>query len=502
MPRFYGVLLLAVTLLAVPSGYASGDPEAPLPGAGSAAVRHVPLIDAVRAGDIRKVQRLIAANVDVNEALFNGFTALHMAAQTGQTDIARRLIEAGADVNAAALDKKVTPLYIAAEKGHDGVAALLLAKGAKVNYAAVAAAVVHGRDKILELFFQHGANIERTDANGTTYLHLAALSGRADIVDLLIKYGAKVDARDKDGLTPLSVAVGDKRVTAALRRHGAKVSPRPDWKTLMSTGDMAYTRDDYETARAKYELALADLMQRPQKASPAWRLMLLQKLAFTYMQTDQTDKARRAAGEFFDAYTEDTGLDSLNMAAMATLLGQIYDGEGDYAKAEKYYRTAVGIDETKFKLGAVALTHAYLRLANALIKQRKYAHAQAAFERAIRSIRNGKRADPVILGLTEQNLAHALRFQGELAQAEELYKRSNALLDKAPGDNRALAAGGVYGLADIARRRGQLRKAAGLYEKAIAAYQSSRDSNPDTLKAVKSEYRRLRRQLSRPPPGR
>jgi ankyrin repeat protein len=59
-----------------------------------------------------------------------GETALHCAVFWDRYDIARLLIEAGADVNALT-DKKSTPLHAAVRLSNVNVARLLLEKGAK-----------------------------------------------------------------------------------------------------------------------------------------------------------------------------------------------------------------------------------------------------------------------------------------------------------------------------------------------------------------------------------
>jgi ankyrin repeat protein len=59
-----------------------------------------------------------------------GDTALHCAAFWGRSEIARLLIDAGADVNALN-DEKSTPLHNAARAANVKMARLLLEKGAK-----------------------------------------------------------------------------------------------------------------------------------------------------------------------------------------------------------------------------------------------------------------------------------------------------------------------------------------------------------------------------------
>ena len=55
----------------------------------SAAANSLPLIDAVKAGNVETVRALLKQRVDVNAALPDGTTALHWAVQTNSTELAR-----------------------------------------------------------------------------------------------------------------------------------------------------------------------------------------------------------------------------------------------------------------------------------------------------------------------------------------------------------------------------------------------------------------------------
>jgi len=72
-----------------------------------------PLHDAVRTGSEDTVRRLIDAGADVNAVDEDGRTPLHDAARTSSGYTIRKLIDAGADVNAVDKDGR-TPLHDAA----------------------------------------------------------------------------------------------------------------------------------------------------------------------------------------------------------------------------------------------------------------------------------------------------------------------------------------------------------------------------------------------------
>lgn len=91
-----------------------------------------PLSQAAKNGDIEEVRRLLAGREDPNrrEALGStGFASLHWAAVYGHAEIARLLLDAGADTEARS-EHEHTPLMVALQKRHVEVLQLLLERGA------------------------------------------------------------------------------------------------------------------------------------------------------------------------------------------------------------------------------------------------------------------------------------------------------------------------------------------------------------------------------------
>lgn len=73
------------------------------------------------------VELLLAAGADIHGVGINGWTPLHLAASRNALNIARLLIDAGADVNRRTeIDGGNTPLMEAASQGHPEIVRLLL----------------------------------------------------------------------------------------------------------------------------------------------------------------------------------------------------------------------------------------------------------------------------------------------------------------------------------------------------------------------------------------
>jgi ankyrin repeat protein len=76
-------------------------------------------------------------------------------------------------------------------------------------------------------------NMNATNAQGWTPLHVAAAGGNVEVVGLLLAHGADVNAASNIGATPLDNAITYSRSQAVadlLRQHGA--AGHTDWDTI------------------------------------------------------------------------------------------------------------------------------------------------------------------------------------------------------------------------------------------------------------------------------
>jgi ankyrin repeat protein len=223
------------------------------------------LLDAVRAGDNDKVQRLLRQGADVNARAENGTTALMLATAVGDIRLVRTLLDHGADVNAknqagatalmwavgdgakvkallgrgadvnARADSGRTPLLIAVgSPGAAGVVKVLIEKGADVRYNhkgfTVLMAAVEGVDRaVVQLLLAKGADVKAKNRVGWTALHAAAVAGDRAIAEDLLAHGADVNASETlQGRTPLlwAAAGGRTDLVKLLLDHGADVKVR------------------------------------------------------------------------------------------------------------------------------------------------------------------------------------------------------------------------------------------------------------------------------------
>ena len=201
-------------------------------------VTYTTIHDAVEAGNLLEVVRLLDAGANINVGIVNdpyryGETPLHTAALHGKTEIAEVLIKHGAVVNKPDYCER-TPLYCAADASqeYEDLVELLLNNGAKAvidigepvhEGTPLGSAMGNFHQKVARLLIIHGADVNLGDDNGYTPLHAACTGGLTDMVNLLIEYGANVNVIGTGNYTPLQAAacMGKKDIMAILIQHGA-----------------------------------------------------------------------------------------------------------------------------------------------------------------------------------------------------------------------------------------------------------------------------------------
>ncbi|KAK0647086.1 ankyrin repeat-containing domain protein [Cercophora newfieldiana] len=154
--------------------------------------------------DLEKMLRDPEHLSNINAKTGDGFTALHLAALSGNFPAAKLLIRSGADLKVRTTNKGFTPLYYAARFNHFQVAQALL---------------------------NAGANVAAEDSDGVQAIHGTALFNQGDnskIFDLLLKHGADIHARPKGSGTPLQFVItrGSPEAARFLLQNGADSNSR------------------------------------------------------------------------------------------------------------------------------------------------------------------------------------------------------------------------------------------------------------------------------------
>lgn len=195
------------------------------------------------------------ANINVRNK--SGWTPLHVAIEKGFYEIAKMLIEKGADVNAINNRGRAPIHYTENLK----VLKMLIEKGANINekdkesgWTPLHFAVTRqNMEEIVEYLITNGADVNAKSFDGSTALHLRLYAKR------LIAAGADVNAKDNHGNTPLHYAYIHHIKDAAepLINAGADVNAKnKDNSTPLHLACNSYSNDAYRLVQKSIEKQL------------------------------------------------------------------------------------------------------------------------------------------------------------------------------------------------------------------------------------------------------
>ena len=199
-------------------------------------------------GGVAAIEALLATGSDVNDANDRGWTPLHAAAYSNQSEVASMLLAKGAALDAEAHGAGGTPLIAALFWGHREVADMLGRHEVAPSNLRAAAGI--GIPKLVEACFSGERTLtpEASAARGFYRPHSgfpdwqpstdpqevldealvwACKSNRVSVLDRLVRAGARIDADPYRG-TPLIWAAACNRTEGAswLLDHGANVNQK------------------------------------------------------------------------------------------------------------------------------------------------------------------------------------------------------------------------------------------------------------------------------------
>lgn len=139
------------------------------------------VFEAAATGQTDRVRALIEQEPAlVNSYAPDGFAPLSLAAFFGHPETVEALIAAGAEVSAPSRETmKLTPLASALAAGHNQIARTLI---------------------------EHGANVNAKGDSDVTPLHTAAARGNIEAATFLLEHGADINATTTDGKKPITYA--------------------------------------------------------------------------------------------------------------------------------------------------------------------------------------------------------------------------------------------------------------------------------------------------------
>lgn len=187
-----------------------------------------PLGKAVAAEDIDEVLALLNAGErpDNSEGDVRGITPLFIAVEDGNIEIARALLDFGADVNFTT-DRGRTPLMQIDDDATPELVRLLLSYKARVNVpdedgnTPLILAAGEVEDEVLKLLIEAGADVNAANKSGRTALMRAAWDEDLEHVRILLAAGADVNAKNEEGETAWDLAADDE-VVKLIESYGGR----------------------------------------------------------------------------------------------------------------------------------------------------------------------------------------------------------------------------------------------------------------------------------------
>ena len=190
------------------------------------------IYSAVTSGDLASVKLFLEKDPTLLNAKNEGaLTPLNLAAEQNQTEVARLLLEMGADPTLGD-NENSQPIHLAAVSGSVSIAELLLSKGIDIDsrdindMTPLLFAASRGKLEMVQFLISRGANVKATTINGFSALQMAAISGNLDLVKMLVSNGASINSRTDLGFTPLHSAAsfGRTEVVKYLVDKGADIN--------------------------------------------------------------------------------------------------------------------------------------------------------------------------------------------------------------------------------------------------------------------------------------
>jgi ankyrin repeat protein len=195
-----------------------------------------PLHATLEEGHIEVAKLLIECGANVNALNREGWTPLHVASLFSDVDVVKRLLDHNADVHVRD-DKGDTPLHNAAIEGHLEVARILLERNAEVNSrnnyrsTPLLLALYQGHDDVAQLLLDRNAEMcTSMTMKETLHCIRAAIEGQLEVARILLERNAEVNSRNSYGYTPLLLASynGHCDVAQLLLDHNADVHIHDD----------------------------------------------------------------------------------------------------------------------------------------------------------------------------------------------------------------------------------------------------------------------------------
>lgn len=214
------------------------------------------LLKATQNNDGAEVIRLINAGAYINCTDSMGSAPLIWASFIGSVELAKLLIDHGADVNTQ--NDHQTPLHLACWRNSLELAKLFINHGANVNCKKIGETPLHltSHPELAQLLINHGADINCKDSDGKTPLDQACFDNNVELAKLLINHDANINLQSNDGSYPLHFACSNNNIELAklLINHGADINGKDNNdRTALSYAEEGYENTLIDTSNDRFQ---------------------------------------------------------------------------------------------------------------------------------------------------------------------------------------------------------------------------------------------------------
>jgi len=208
----------------------------------------------LRSNDKAALKQLLNEGLDVNQRDEEGDTMLVFTlANNDNLEMAKILLEAGADVNAPSQRDGITPLLVATTMANEIQKQTIKIYGSpdSINQSKIVGdnlieniqSQMEYAEDIAKLLIEYGVDVDRETPYGTPLMNACTNEWNKSIIEILLKAGADVNKRDRNGRTALfyASAYNCNDILSMLLSAGADIEVRDAFgKTYMEAdkGDL------------------------------------------------------------------------------------------------------------------------------------------------------------------------------------------------------------------------------------------------------------------------